>query len=132
MTEKKIVHGFLLLFTCVLIGTASLGCKKDDPVRLPEIITINATEITSTTATAGGNIIKDGGTAITAHGIVWSKVANPDYENKEGMTVHGKGKGEFTCNMSDLTPGTTYYVKAYAANSEGRAYGNQISFKTAD
>jgi hypothetical protein len=111
-----------------MIIMVSPGCQKDDPARLPEIITKNASEITSTTATCGGIINDDGGTAITAHGIVWGKVATPDYESKGGLTIHGKGKGDFDCKMVDLTPGTTYYVRAYAANRDGGAYGNQVSF----
>jgi peptidoglycan/xylan/chitin deacetylase (PgdA/CDA1 family) len=97
---------------------------------LAGITTAEVTNITSISATAGGSVDDDGGSPVTARGIVWSKEQNPSVFNYEGRTTDGEGPGEFISELSGLTPGTIYYLKAYATNSTGTAYGNQISFET--
>ncbi|MDA3893894.1 MAG: FISUMP domain-containing protein [Salinivirgaceae bacterium] len=95
---------------------------------LPTLKTIAATNITAITATSGGNIIDDGGFSITARGICWSKNNHPTIENS--FLVDGIGIGEIICTMTSLTEHTTYFVRAYATNINGTAYGNEISFET--
>src|SRR5664280_72794 len=95
---------------------------------VPTLTTTAATAITLTTATAGGNITADGGGAVTARGTCWATTANPTITNSK--TTNGTGTGVFTSNLSVLLPGTTYYVRSYATNSAGTAYGNEISFTT--
>ncbi|HBC79787.1 MAG TPA: hypothetical protein DCZ51_14230 [Bacteroidales bacterium] len=85
--------------------------------------------ITETTAVSGGTITDDGGGDITSRGVVWSERPDP-YFFPEGTLNEGSGSGSFISNLSGLNPGTTYYVKAFAVNSAGIAYGNQLSFKT--
>ncbi len=92
------------------------------------ITTITVSAITSTSATSGGNITKDGGAPITERGICYSTSANPTTANNK--TISGSGIGNFMANMTSLAMGTTYYVRAYATNSAGTAYGNEVSFKT--
>ena len=93
------------------------------------IITTNAlTSITSTTATAGGTITTDGGLAITAKGVCWSTNSNPTIADSK--TSDGTGSGNFTSQLSGLRDGTLYYVRAYATNSKGTSYGNEVSFKS--
>jgi peptidoglycan/xylan/chitin deacetylase (PgdA/CDA1 family) len=99
---------------------------------LAGITTAEVANITSTSATAGGSVDDDGGSPVTARGIVWSKEQNPSVVNHEGRTTDGEGPGEFTSELSGLTPGTNYYLKAYATNSTGTSYGNQVSFETLD
>ncbi|MBP5412329.1 MAG: T9SS type A sorting domain-containing protein [Bacteroidales bacterium] len=94
----------------------------------PIITTMAASNITSTTATSGGNITNDGGATVTARGICWSTTSNPTINDSH--TTNGSGTGSFTSNMTILTAGTTYYVRAYATNSVGTSYGNQITFTT--
>ncbi|MDD2290124.1 MAG: FISUMP domain-containing protein [Bacteroidales bacterium] len=84
--------------------------------------------ITTTTATCGGNVTGDGGDAVTARGVCWSTSENPTTANSK--TTNGSGLGAFTGNITGLTPNTTYYVRAYATNSEGTTYGEQKSFTT--
>ncbi len=98
-------------------------------VTLSAIETSPIKSITETTATGGGNIESDGGFPITARGVCWSKSTNPTIANSH--TTDGSGIGEFVSNMKDLTAKTLYYVKAYATNSKGTTYGNQVSFTTA-
>jgi len=90
--------------------------------------TTAATTITNTTATSGGNITADGGATVTARGVCWATTANPTTANSK--TVDGTGTGSFTSSISGLTANTTYYVRAYATNSAGTAYGTAITFTT--
>jgi len=92
------------------------------------INTTNISSITTTTASSGGNITSDGGAAITAKGVCWSTTTSPTTSNNK--TNDGAGSTSFTSAITGLTPGTTYYVKSYASNSAGTAYGNEISFIT--
>ncbi len=81
-------------------------------------------------ATSGGTVSNDGGATVTARGVCWSTTANPTTANS--YTTDGSGTGSFTSNQSGLTQNTTYYVRAYATNSVGTAYGNEVSFTTAN
>lgn len=98
----------------------------------PTVITENIINIGITTATGGGNIISDGGSNVTARGVVWSTTQNPTVTANLGITTNGTGIGSFTSNITGLSDGVTYYVRAYATNSIGTAYGNQVSFTTID
>ena len=87
-----------------------------------------ATSVTNMAAVSGGNITSDGGTPVTARGICWSTSPNPTVTNS--TTNNGAGTGIFSSNISDLLGSTTYYVRAYAVNTTGLSYGNQITFTT--
>ncbi len=95
---------------------------------LPALTTAPVTGITFTTAISGGNITDDGKAPVTARGVCWSTSQNPTIANTR--TQNGSGTGAYTSNLTGLTPGTTYYVRAYATNSAGTAYGPQQSFTT--
>ena len=95
---------------------------------LPTLTTTVASAITSSTASSGGTISSDGGATIINRGIVWSSTTNPTTATNQGITSNGNGIGTFTSALTQLTPGTLYYVRAYATNSGGTAYGNQITF----
>ena len=103
----------------------SIRCIKSD---LPIITTTAATSIASTSVVSGGNITFDGNDPISSRGICWNTNGNPTINDSK--TTDGSGKGTFVSTISGLTPGTTYYVCAYATNSVGTAYGNVITFKT--
>ena len=104
------------------------SCKKEKPTPTPPIITTTAASaITQTTATSGGNVTSDGGAAVTARGVCWSTSANPTIALST-KTSDNTGTGIFSSSITALTAGTVYYVKAYATNSAGTAYGNEISF----
>jgi uncharacterized protein (TIGR02145 family) len=96
---------------------------------LPTLTTTAASSITQTTATSGGNISSDGSSAITARGVVWSTSANPTIALTT-KTTDGTGTGAFSSNITGLMTNTTYYIRAYATNSQGTAYGNVFSFTT--
>ena len=83
-------------------------------------------DITTTTATSGGNITDDGGFEITARGVCWSTNTNPTIT--DSYTTDGTGTGNFTSSLTGLTELTNYYVRVYATNANGTSYGNEISF----
>ena len=97
-------------------------------IELPTVTTADVTDITQNTAVSGGNITDDGGAAVTARGVCWSKDPNPTIDNS--FISNGNGTGSFTIEISGLTSATTYYVRAYATNSEGTSYGEQKTFTT--
>jgi len=94
----------------------------------PTIITTETRPISSTTAISGGNIIDDGGNSITGRGVCWNTTGNPTVLDHK--TIDGTGEGSFTSNILGLLAATTYYVKAYAINSLGTFYGNELSITT--
>ena len=94
----------------------------------PTVTTGEITNITTTTADCSGNVTSDGGSSVTARGVCWRTSENPT--TSDSKTTDGTGVGDFTSNLTGLSPSTTYYVKAYATNSKGTAYGEQKSFKT--
>lgn len=93
---------------------------------VPVLTTNEVTAIMAATATSGGNITSDGGSPITARGVCWSTSPNPDITGNK--TSNGTGTGNFNSSIMLLTPNTTWYVRAYATNSIGTVYGNEISF----
>ena len=100
------------------------------PANLPTLSTTTASAISATTASSGGNITSDGGGSITARGVCWSTSQNPTI-SLSTKTSDGTGTGSFASSLTSLSSNTLYYVRAYASNSAGTAYGNQISFTTA-
>ena len=109
----------------------SVRCLRDEGVTsasLPTVTTSSVTDITSSTATSGCNVTSDGGTTVIACGVCWRLLHNPTIANSH--TTDGSGMGSFTSSLTGLTAGTTYYVRAYATNSAGTAYGNEVSFTT--
>ncbi len=95
---------------------------------LAQLTTAAVSSITSSSAICGGNIISNGGSAVIARGVCWSTNNNPTIANSH--TTDGNGNGSYTSNISGLAANTTYYVRAYATNSNGTAYGNSVSFAT--
>ena len=98
----------------------------------PVVVTMPATHITATSADVGGNVISDGGAPILARGIVWGRTPQPTTSVHEGMTGEPPGAGQFTSLLTWLASGETYYVRAYASNSVGTGYGEEIQFSTLD
>jgi uncharacterized protein (TIGR02145 family) len=112
------------------IGTAYGAQEKATTLGiLPTVTTTAVSAITFNTAVSGGNITKDGGSAILTRGICWSTNQTPTIDLIT-KTVDGAGSGIFNSNLAGLTSGTTYYVRAYATNSIGTSYGEQVSFMT--
>ncbi len=97
---------------------------------LPTVTTDAITNISYTTATGGGNVTDDGGSTVTTRGLVWNTTGNPSLFSYSGVFATGTGEGTFSGTLSNLTCGVTYHVKAFATNSVGTSYGNEVTFQT--
>lgn len=97
-------------------------------VTKPTVTTVAASQITNNSAITGGNISSTGGAAITQRGVCWSTKENPTIANN--VVNSGTGIGVFASSITGLIPVTKYYVKAYASNSAGTSYGDQVEFTT--
>ena len=115
---------------CMINSCISARCVRDEIISatLPTVITSVVSGIAATSATCGGNITDDGGATVTARGVCWSTSQNPTIA--DAHTTDGTDMGTFTSNITGLTPNTTFYVRAYATNSEGTSYGQEVSFTT--
>jgi len=122
---KRILKIIIIIFLSVSYITLLKSCKKKTE---PIVTTDNITAFTQTTASSGGNVTSNGGAKVTARGVCWSTTNNPPFG--PNSTSDGTGNGHFNSNIEGLTPNTKYYVRAYAINSEGTGYGNQVDFTT--
>ena len=110
-------------------GSFNVGTIVVKGPSAPTIETKEVTNIKSKVATGGGKVTSSGGYAVSRRGVCWSTSQYPTVANDH--TEDGTGAGEFFSNISNLQPNTTYYVRAYAENGKGIAYGNQVSFRSA-
>ena len=94
----------------------------------PTVTTTAIISVTGNSASSGGNVTADGGSAVIARGVCWNTAGTPTIANS--FTSDGSGIGTFTSSISSLSAETTYYVRAYATNANGTAYGSQLSFTT--
>jgi uncharacterized protein (TIGR02145 family) len=106
----------------------SVRCLSDSIKAIPSLNTWDATEITTTSAISGGEISDDFGYPVTTHGVCWSSIHTPTIS--DSLTSDATGTGAFTSSLTGLQPNLTYYIRAYATNSQGTSYGNLITFKT--
>jgi len=108
------------------------SCKKDDDKdvvkQIPILSTSEVTKIGQVTAQSGGVISSDAGFTVTTRGVCWNTTGNPSIT--DAKTTDGLGAGSFTSKLTGLSVGTTYYLRAYATNSEGTAYGSTMVFET--
>ena len=127
---KKIISSqiyYLLLIGFVALATTSCETLVA-PKKLPVLSTETISSITQNTAVCGGNITSDNGLEVTARGVCWNLKPNPTIN--DSLTKDAAGTGKFVSNLNNLLPDTTYYVRAYATNSDGTAYGLQVTFRT--
>ena len=94
------------------------------------IYTSDVKNITVTTASCGGIVPNNSDLPMGTFGIVWSLSDNPTLENNDGITSDGESFGEFSSNMTGLSPETTYYARAYSTNNDNTVYGNIVKFET--
>ena len=118
------ISGFILFILSIYLFNS---CKKEKSP-LPTIISTTISSITPTTAISGGNVTTDGGTIVSARGVCWNATSGPTIANSK--TADSTGTGIFISKITGLTANTTYYLRAYASNSIGTAYGSEISFTT--
>ncbi len=119
----------LLISVCLLISITTLNnCNKKEEKNLPALITLAVSDITTISAILGGFIPDDGGAVVIARGVCWGTATNPTISGYK--TNDGTGTGPFTSSLKGLNQNTLYYARAYATNSEGTAYGNEVQFTT--
>lgn len=92
------------------------------------VSTAAISSITVNSASGGGEVVIDGGDPVTERGIVFNTTGTPT--TADTKVTSGTGVGTFTANLSSLSTNTTYYVRAYAINGVGTAYGNEVNFTT--
>lgn len=101
-----------------------------DEIHLPTVTTVEVTGVTVTTASCLCHVADDGGAEVIERGACWSTHLHPDIT--DFVLAHGSGLGDYEVNLIDLEANTTYYVRAYAKNSRGVNYGEELSFTTRD
>ncbi len=126
--KKHLRHIFLPTIAILLL----IYCDKQEPIKQATLSTLSVSNITNYSAQSGGNITSDGGDEISSRGVVWYISSNPTVEQNDGITLDGTRPGLFQSNITGLQPNTKYYVRAYATNSAGTAYGSQIDFTTTE
>ena len=104
------------------------GNGNDTQIELPTVITGSIGDVATNSAVCGGSVTSDGGSPITARGVCWSTAQNPTINSNK--TSDGTGTGSYSSNLTNLSENTKYYVRAYASNSKGTAYGEVKSFTT--
>ena len=124
--DPTVRTGKYLAIQNVLISGTATGVTADPPT----VTTNGITNISTTFATSGGNIPSDGGSVVTARGVVWGMSSSPTINDNK--TTDGTGSGAFVSQVTGLIPGTTYYLRAYATNDAGTSYGEEFSFATLD
>jgi hypothetical protein len=132
--KRPVSHGLLAApcFFAIVILMILPGCDErsddPDPPSVPIIVTLETTGISSTSAVSGGKVLSRGSPPLTARGVCWNREGNPDLDDSK--TNNGTGLGTFMSVLTDLEPGITYVVRAYAVNETGVAFGDPVSFTT--
>ena len=120
---------YIRAFATNLVGTGYSSQTTVKTLALaPLLTTAPVSDISDNKATSGGNITNDGGAPVTARGVCWSASQNPTIADSK--TSDGTGIGSFTSSLTGLSANSTYYLRAYATNSSGTSYGNQVLITT--
>lgn len=125
---KRYLNIMVIYQVCISLILINQSCTEKERPSIPVLRTSDVTDVTRTSASSGGNVTGDGGASISVKGICWDISENPTTANE--ITIQKGDTGKFTSKLTSLVPGTTYYVRAYASNSAGIAYGNNVSFTT--
>lgn len=119
----------VVVIACKKVKQTPTGTNK---LSLPTVKTTKPSNITSNSASCGGNVTSNGNGTIIARGICWNISGNPTLDDNIGSTYNGSGTGFFSSQLTGLTENTTYYVAAHATNEYGTAYGQVESFVAKD
>jgi len=125
INNRKILNFLSVLFALIILN----GCTTNSTKLAPTVTTTVISNITSGSAVSGGTITSDGGAAITAQGVCWATSSNPTISDSK--VASAIGTSSFSATISGLAGNTTYFARAYATNSEGTSYGNEVTFTSA-
>ena len=119
----------LFLTLSLLLLNCSSDNNLDEAINsLPTLTTNNVTNISSSRIISGGNISNNGGLDVTSRGICWS--LNEEPTTNDNFLINGSGIGEYSVEILNLESNTDYYARAFATNSLGTSYGNELNFTT--
>ena len=118
-----------IVASCIAINYGQRNFSGCNPC-IPAIGTLPVDNVSSNSAKSGGIIPRDNGAPVTQRGVCWNTSQNPTINNFKSL--NGTGTGEFISNLDGLTGNTTYYIRAYAINTAGTSYGEEIYFTTED
>lgn len=126
----KLIQAYLLI--SYFAAMSFTGCNNK---KLPVLVTSEIHDITSSSAICGGEIIVDGGEQISSKGVCWKNAMErwgmpQEPTVNDNKVITGTGPGNYSAEVSNLEPGTTYYVRAFAINENGIGYGPEKTFKT--
>ena len=113
----------------LVLKDPAAGPDPEPEIFTPSVVTGEISDIKEKSATASISITSDGGATVTACGIVWDEKPNPTEDLSTKITFDGT-QTSYTCQLTGLKAGTTYYYRAYATNATGTAYGEEYSFTT--
>ncbi len=125
---KRFIFCTLAVCCISLFSVLNLSCEKDD-VDPPTVVTYAPINVTLDEAYCGGSVLDDGGGTISAMGFCWSEIPDPNITDRGVSTVVAT-PGEFFDKIQSLSHNTLYYVRAYATNEAGTAYGETMYLKT--
>jgi uncharacterized protein (TIGR02145 family) len=122
---KNFLKIIVILFLSACFIAIIQYCTKPSA---PSVTTATVSDITIISAVSGGNVTNNGGEDVTERGVCWGTTQNPTTTSSKASS--GKGNGPFTSSLTQLTSNTLYHIRAYATNSVGTAYGNELTFTT--
>lgn len=117
-----------LEYVSTLLSRGWIVCVNTPPSNPPSVSTLPSTLISQTTATLNGSVSSEGSSSLLYRGLCWATTVNPTVGSSH-VDV-GALVGTYSADVTGLTEGTLYHVRAYAANSVGISYGEDITFTT--
>jgi uncharacterized protein (TIGR02145 family) len=134
MRKSKSLSNFTIAFIFIIF--LFLSCKeeandinKPPTAKIPTLTTATVTDISTDRANCNGTITSDGGAKVISQGVCWSTSIAPTINDNKNFDIYSSNE-TISGHMNELIQNTTYYVRAFATNSVGTGYGNQVSFKT--
>jgi uncharacterized delta-60 repeat protein len=133
--SADVPHSLDRVIHITLFDSMGLSDFSDVDLKLilvPRIETLPIRDIEDTVITAEANLLYEGGSAITECGFCWGVGHNPVITSSEHISsdIPDSTPGVLSAEITGLSPGTQYFLRSYASNSEGITYGNEISFIT--
>lgn len=143
LNQFYMLRGFILLFfgcflflliSCTKTDTGNNNPSKNSvtpspQVSIPVVNTASPTTITMNSVSSGGEVVNEGGASVTDRGVVYSINQSPTVSSGN-LVSNGSGTGIFSSNISGLSSGTQYYIRAFATNKAGTGYGSEMIFLT--